>query len=100
MPKKRDEYRLSPAALRDLEGIWLYTLEQWGLGQAQHYTDEITAAFDKLVNNPQQGMSCENMRKGYRRGLVRRHVIYFRVTEYGIAIIRVLHALMDARQQL
>jgi toxin ParE1/3/4 len=100
MPKKRAEYRLSPAALRDLEDIWLYTLEQWGSEQAHHYIDEITATFEKLANNPQQGTPCEGIRKGYRRGWVGRHTIYFCVAEYGIAVIRVLHARMDAPRHL
>jgi toxin ParE1/3/4 len=33
------EYRLSPAAERDLEGIWKYTRREWGLDQAERYTD-------------------------------------------------------------
>jgi toxin ParE1/3/4 len=100
MPKKRVEYRLAPAALRDLEGIWLYTFEQWGSEQAHRYVDEMTAAFDKLANNPQQGMPCEAIRKGYRRSGVGRHMIYFRITDYGIVVIRVLHARMDAPRHL
>jgi toxin ParE1/3/4 len=37
MPKKRAEYRLAPAAERDLENIWLYTFENWGIEQAHRY---------------------------------------------------------------
>lgn len=33
------EYRLSPAAERDLEGIWTYTAQQWGAKQADQYID-------------------------------------------------------------
>jgi len=33
------EYRLSPAAERDLEGIWKYTRRECGLEQAERYTD-------------------------------------------------------------
>jgi len=29
------EFRLTPAALRDLEGIWRYTVQQWGVAQAE-----------------------------------------------------------------
>jgi len=29
------EYRLSPAAERDLEGIWKYTRREWSLEQAE-----------------------------------------------------------------
>ena len=39
------EYRLSPAAECDLEGIWKYTRGEWGLEQAERYTDLLTAAF-------------------------------------------------------
>ena len=100
MPKKRAEYRLAPAAARDLEGIWLYTREEWGIEQSHRYTDELTAAFDQLANNPQLGTSCDYIRKGYRRSRVGRHAIYFRITDYGIAVIRLLHDRMDAPRHL
>ena len=45
MPEKFAEYRLAPEAKRDLEAIWLYTLEEWGLEQANRYTDELTDVF-------------------------------------------------------
>ena len=100
MPKKRAEYRLTPAATRDLEGIWLYTLKEWGIEQAHRYTDELTAAIDQLANNPKLGASCDYIRKGYRCSRVGRHAIYFRITDYGIAVIRVLHDRMDAPRRL
>nr|WP_239007580.1 hypothetical protein [Pseudomonas granadensis] len=40
------------------------------------------------------------MRPGYRRCSVERHMIYFRITAYGIAIIRVLHDRMEAQRNL
>jgi len=90
------EYRLSPAAERDLESIWIYTCAEWGLEQAERYTDLLTAAFQVLAESPQSASACDHIRQGYRRRSVERHTIYFRVTEYGIAIIRVLHGRMDA----
>ena len=39
------EYRLTPAAERDLENIWLYTRQQWGTEQADIYT----AIFGKCI---------------------------------------------------
>ena len=100
MPKRRAEYRLAPAAARDLEGIWLYTLEEWGMEQAHRYTDDLVAAFSQLAANPQIGTACDDIRKGYRRRRVGRHAIYFRVTAYGIAVIRVLHDRMDMSRHL
>ena len=53
MPEKSAEYRLAPEAKRDLEAIWLYTLEEWGLEQANRYTDELTDVFAQLAVGPQ-----------------------------------------------
>jgi toxin ParE1/3/4 len=90
------EFRLSPAAERHLEGIWKYTRRQWGLEQAERYTDLLTAAFQVLAASPKSAPACDHIRQGYRRRNVERHMINFRITAYGIAIIRVLHERMDA----
>ncbi len=100
MQKKRAEYRLSPAAERDLEAIWLYTLKEWGIVQAHLYIANLTAAFDQLARNPDLGARCDYIRKDYRRGKMGRHAIYFRTADYGIAVIRVLHDRMDAPRHL
>lgn len=94
------EYRLAPAAERDLEEIWRYTAEQWGIEQAHRYTDALTAAFAELAEAPKSAAACDHIRAGYRRRGVERHVIYFRITAYGIAIVRILHGRMDALRHL
>jgi len=94
------EYRLSPAAERDLEGIWKYTRAEWGVEQAERYTDLLTAAFLVLAESPKSAPACDHIRQGYRRRNIERHMIYFRMTDYGIAIIRVLHERMDAPRHL
>ena len=33
----KNEYRISAKALEDIDKIWLYTLENWSLNQANHY---------------------------------------------------------------
>ena len=91
MPEKSAEYRLTPAAKSDLEAIWLYTLEGWGLEQANRYTDELTNVFAQLAIGPQRGTACDHIRTGYRRSKVGRHVVYYRMTDYGIAVVRILH---------
>lgn len=94
------EYRLSPAAERDLEAIWTYTAERWGLDQAERYTDLLTEAFAELAQSPKTAPTCDHIRPGYRRRSVERHVVYFRITDYGIAVIRILHDRMDAPRHL
>ena len=94
------EYRLTPAAEGDLEAIWSYTARQWGLDQANRYIDILTSAFAQLAERPKKTPACDNIRPGYRRCSVERHMIYFRITAYGIAIIRVLHDRMEAQRNL
>lgn len=94
------EYRLSPAAQRDLDDMFDYSLAQWGLAQAMRYTDLIAAACADLAETPQRAQRCDNIRPGYRRRSIERHMIYFRVTDYGIAIVRILHQRMDAGSHL
>ena len=91
MSDKSPEYRLSPKARRDLEEIWLYTLTEWGFEQANRYTDEFTAAFAALAEQPQIAGRCDHIRTGYRRLRVGRHTIYFRIAQFGIVVIRILH---------
>jgi toxin ParE1/3/4 len=94
------EYRLFPAAERDLEGIWKYTRREWGLEQAERYTDLLSAAFQALADAPKSAPACDHIRQGYRRRNIERHMIYFRITDYGIAIVRILHERMDAPHRL
>jgi toxin ParE1/3/4 len=94
------EYRLTPAAERDLESIWTYTAGQWGVGQADRYIDFLIEAFAGLADSPKTAPSCDHIRSGYRRWGVERHVIYFCAADYGIAVIRVLHERMDASRHL
>ncbi len=94
------EYRLSPRAQRDLDGVFEFTVAQWGLPQALRYTALIEAACADLADAPQQAQSCAHIRPDYRRRSVESHMIYFRQTSYGIAVIRILHQRMDAVRHL
>ncbi|MFZ3019063.1 MAG: type II toxin-antitoxin system RelE/ParE family toxin [Gallionella sp.] len=94
------EYRLTPAAEHDLEAIWIYSTQQWGVEQANRYTDFLTAAFAELAQSPKTAPACDHIRSGYRRRCVERHMIYFRITNYGIAVVRILQDRMDASHHL
>ena len=94
------EYRLSPRAAGDLDNVFDHTVAHWGLPQAVRYTELIEAVCADLAQAPQQAPACAHIRPGYRRQSVEQHVIYFRPTPYGIAIIRILHQRMDASRHL
>ncbi|MHB1677579.1 MAG: type II toxin-antitoxin system RelE/ParE family toxin [Sulfuriferula sp.] len=46
------ECRLTSAAEYDIEMIWAHTAQQWGVGQANRYTDVLTATFAELAQSP------------------------------------------------
>lgn len=94
------EYRLTPAAEGDLEAIWTYTLQKWSAEQADRYIDTLTDAFAELAQSPKSAPACDQIRPGYRRRSIGRHVIYFRPTTYGIVVVRILHDRMDAQGHL
>ena len=89
------EYCPTPAADTTLKKSG-FTLRQWGAEQANHYIDTLTAAFSELARSPKTAPACDPIRPGYRRRSVERHTVYFRITAYGIAIVRILHDRMDA----
>jgi len=60
----------------------------------------LTSAFAELADSPNTAPACDHIRLGYRRWGVERHMIYFRVTDYGIAVICILYNRMDAPRHL
>lgn len=99
-PRSMAEYRLSPKAQRDLEGIFDYTVQQWGLPQALRCADLIEATCAKLAEAPLQSQDCAIIRPGYRRRNVEQYAVYFRQASYGVAVVRILHQRMDAVRRL
>lgn len=93
-------YRLTPAAQRDLSAIWDYTEENWDLLQAETYLNEIRAAIERVAENPVRGQACDHIRNGYRRYRIGSHLIFYIERSRGIDVIRVLHQRMDFTRHL
>lgn len=89
----------SPAAAADLDNIWDYTVEEWGADQADRYTDDIRDTCHSLARGEKRGRDVD-VRKGYRKHPVGRHFIFFRTTDAGIEVIRILHQMMDVGRHL
>ena len=84
-------YSFSRQARLDLIEIAEYTLDRWGLSQAERYLDGLDECFKRLVQNPQMGRACDQIRPGYRRIEQGKHVVFFRPEANGIFICRMLH---------
>lgn len=93
-------YKLTPAAESDLELIWGYTAERWGINQANRYVDDLAAAFDLLAESPALARLREEFAPSVRIHPHAHHLIVFIEAEGGIVIVRVLHESMDVDAQL
>ncbi len=89
----------SPAAIADIDGIWDYTAETWGVDQADRYTDDIRDACKDLARGTKQGRTAD-VRDGYLKYAVGKHFVFFVGTGDGIAVIRVLHQQMNTELHL
>jgi len=89
----------SPAAIADIDGIWDYTAENWGVDQADHYTDDIRDACYALAAGLKQGRPVD-VRDGYLKYAVGKHLVFFVMARDGIAVIRIFHQRMDATLHL
>lgn len=99
MPGSGDAYRLSPLAESDLEEIWVYTFKNWSLEQADRYHNAIVEAFEDLAAGRKSGRPVD-IRKGYFKYPVGAHVVFYRFSESGLVVVRVLHQRMDVGRHL
>ena len=91
----------SKEADSDLNGIARYTFLNFGEDQAREYLRLLDQAVRTASNFPSLGRLYTT--KGgqmYQRYNAGRHTIFYRTTEDGIFVVRVLHLMMDFDRQL
>ena len=88
-------YRLSARARRDIDELYEYSIDRFGLAVAQAYFNGLHDVFELLGANPMMGRSVDHLRAGLRCFVHQRHSIYYRVDDRGPAIQRVLHVARD-----
>ena len=89
-------YRLTRRAAADLDAIFEYTADQFGVEQARSYFQGLHACCERLAGSPRLGRSAESLAPGLRRYAFRSHVIFYLEESGSISIVRVLHERMDA----
>jgi toxin ParE1/3/4 len=91
------KFKLSKKALADIESIWLFTVENWSVEQADRYYNLIFDEIEFIIKNPLTGKNYGHIRKNYRCSRVQAHLIFYRITTNNkeVEIIRVLHQRMD-----
>jgi toxin ParE1/3/4 len=93
-------YRLYPKAIDDLKSIYLYSAREFGIKRTEDYILAIEVSFQHLADDPLISRKCDYIRQNLRAFNVGSHVIFLKITDYGIAVIRVLHQSMDVNRHL
>ena len=88
---------LTEKAEQDLNTIYAYSLKQWGQKQANNYFSQIEKTFYLLLDNPCLGKQRNDLKQGYRSVTIKKHLIFYTLTNNEINILRVLHARMDIK---
>ena len=91
---------IKPEAENDLEKIYLFSIENWGLRQAEKYQDDLFEGMQLISKTPKLGKVYPFSIQEYRKYHVNRHLIFYRIDSKKCEIIRILHDSMDLRKAL
>ena len=88
-------YRLTPAAAAsDVEEIYDYVAAD-NLAAAGRIVDRLTAQFVRLSDMPGIGRSRSELRPDLRSAAEGSYVVFYRVVDSEVQIVRVLHGARD-----
>ncbi len=91
---------VADAARQDLRDIARYTEQNWGSARSRQYLAAIRECFDLIRDRPAIGSPRDEIRIGYRSLRSLRHMIFYRLTDDAIEIVRILHGSMDFHRHL
>jgi len=92
---KFSHYALAEIADQDLVDIYEYTEKEFGQDQAVTYLLSLEAVLNGLLENPLLGKERNEIKNGLRGFTHKEHVIFYRILEKHIRIVRVLHGSRD-----
>jgi toxin ParE1/3/4 len=84
------DYRLSPEAEGDLDRIYDFGIDRFGLEQANKYLDAIEQRFGEIAQSPLTYPAVDYIRVGYRRSVCGSHSIYYRLNDSLVEIMRII----------
>lgn len=87
-------YKLSKLAATDFAAIYEYSLLNFGVEQADAYTEDLEKVFELLYQSPFMGNACEGIGEDVRMHYHHRHSIYYLPRNSDIFILRILHGSM------
>jgi toxin ParE1/3/4 len=84
----------------DFRSLLQYTYATWGVEQRDLYADRIMSAIEELLSHPERGSVRIDLAPDLRNHRAGQHVIFYRIYERSIRIVRILHAKMDPAAHL
>ncbi len=94
-------FELAPIAEAGLAAISDYTFERWGIAQAQSYLDSIEQLLRQAANIPGMGPRSTGDRRAHPAlSPFQSHIIYCVEADFGVIVLRVLHASQDPNLHL
>ena len=82
--------RLSRAALRDLEDIYVFGARRFGVPQAELYARSITNTLQRMDAHPGEFPEVTHGGETFRRAVSGRHSLYFRRRGDVTVVLRIL----------
>jgi toxin ParE1/3/4 len=77
-----------------MRAIAKYTVEKWGAAQAIRYARDLERSFQLLAERPGMGRECVEIDTRLHRHELGKHVVFYRLKQDGIRVVRVLHQQM------
>ena len=93
-------YVLSLEAEADLNDIFDYSEREFGFEQAVRYLASIEKVLESLVSNPFSGRERKDIRPDLFSFPHISHVIFYRIINENLVVVRVLHASRDQIKHL
>lgn len=93
-------FRLSVKAEEDLAEIYTYGILQFGYTQANKYALGLEETLLKLAQTPFLGKQSDFLSNGLRFFIYKSHLVFYRLEEKDILIVRILHQSRDYKNFL
>ena len=91
MKKHKRRLLWSSEAEGDLLSVWHYGVQEWSPSTADKHEHLIWRACNRLREHPELGRTRDELLLGMRSILINPHVVFYRISDSAIEIIRVTH---------
>ncbi|WP_158804935.1 type II toxin-antitoxin system RelE/ParE family toxin [Acidisoma sp. L85] len=76
------------------------TKSRWGIEQTETYIRQLSQHIELIAARPAIGRACPEVRPGYHRFPSGTHLLFYRVIDDVVDIVRILHERMDFQRHL